>query len=1178
MTTTATRESGSTVTGPPATPPQDRRRQLGWRRLSGIPTFLTLLVLVVGTIGVVLGTVVAGRLAAHPTSTLVTLLALCVVGGAVLDTVGRYFWASIVDRAEGTLRADLLDAALHQPLSALSEQAVGEILDRVDDDTHEVGTLLRQQVWRLLQTLVALVPMWLIAGFTWWPAWLLFPAIASVTFLVIKPKLGELARRKVAEEISWTDHAAALEESIAGADDLRTSSGQPFAVARLARLSAVIHERFKSVLDLEWLLTLRASVLLHGLLAAVGLVGIALVSGGGMSIAAVVTLFLVTTTFVGQIDMTARHLPDLQTGIGALIRLRQMLAVEPEPTGGAALPEAPLDIRLENLEFSYDEGSFALRDVSLHVPAGHTVALVGRTGSGKSTLASLLSRAVEPPPGTVFLGDADVTTLDLAQLRSSVGVVTQRTELLVGTLAENIALFAELPRSTVVDAVERLGLTDWVEGLPDGLDTVLGASGTSLSAGEEQLVAFARLLVRDVRVVVLDEATARMDPLTERRVVSAAEHLLAGRTGVLVAHRLSTIARADQVAVLDGGQVVQSGPRARLATVDGPFRALLEASAAHEVEEHEQQLVEEQQEAERQVGGRRRSGPPPEIVDPGHGPSLARGVAHALRITPRWCAVAIGLFFGSALLGSLGAITGLVWGNAVEDLKNGQTPTTLGILLVVCLLAGPVMLSEAIRRYPRWWVEVLLRTRMSVLKGQTRGHRLAKTPPGEVMGRALDSDRFAMYADRWVDFINGLLIAVVTALIGGTVLAGLVLLGVMIGAAVASSAGRPIAGRSAAKASASRANFGRALVSALESARTVKLAARTPEVHRHLQRVDGGRVDAAISEHRVRAILDGVPIILVQVGVVVAWAAFLEGVWGLATAILVANAVSGFDWFGRVAGSVVTEAPGARAWQKATSRFAGGVDLVELSPDIDLVAGTAPAPPTVTRNPLRELTIRDFSAIHDDGTIGVSDVGLTVQRGEFVLLLGQIGSGKSSLLSSLAGLLSHNGSLQWNHEEVTDAQAFLRPAQVAHVAQVPRVLSGTFADNVQLGYADRPFTRPVATARLSPDVDAAGGPDSVIGHRGVRLSGGQVQRLALARALATESELLLADDVSSALDASTEIELWAALRERHTTVIGATSKRAALAQADRVVVLVDGVVAGVGPWSDLQGRWGHLAG
>ena len=215
-----------------------------------------------------------------------------------------------------------------------------------------------------------------------------------------------------------------------------------------------------------------------------------------------------------------------------------------------------------HLAFSYGTGTFALRDVDLLLTAGHTCALVGRTGSGKSTLASLLSRAVEPPRGTVFLGGVDVLDLDLQQLRSAVGVVTQRTEVLAGTLADNITLFDDVPRPVVEAAVAELGLTDWVAGLPEGLDTVLGPGGTSLSAGEEQLVAFARLLVRDVSVVVLDEATARMDPVTEARVVRAADRLISGRTGILVAHRLSTTERAEQVAVLESGRVVQQGPRA----------------------------------------------------------------------------------------------------------------------------------------------------------------------------------------------------------------------------------------------------------------------------------------------------------------------------------------------------------------------------------------------------------------------------------------------------------------------------------------------------------------------------------------------------------------------------------------------------------------------------------------
>jgi ABC-type multidrug transport system fused ATPase/permease subunit len=367
-------------------------------------------------------------------------------------------------------------------------------------------------------------------------------------------------------------------------------------------------------------------------------------------------------------------------------------------------------------------------------------------------------------------------------------------------------------------------------------------------------------------------------------------------------------------------------------------------------------------------------------------------------------------------------------------------------------------------------------------------------------------------------------------------------------------------------------------VSSLDSIRTVKLAAATPDVHGHLRAVDGGRVSAAVREHRVQALLDGVPIVMVQVGVVAAWAILVAGGWGLATALMVAGAVNGFDWFGRVAGSVITEAPGTRAWMQATSRLAGGGDLMHLPEGVDLVRGQAPAPPPDVRDPLRELRIAGLTAVHDDGTIGVSDVDLDVTPGELVLLLGQVGSGKSSLLGALAGLVTSTGEVRWNGRVLADHQADLRPGRVAHVAQVPRVLSGTFRGNVALDHPGREVLPSLETARMRRDVDDAGGPDALVGHRGVRLSGGQVQRLALARALACDADLLLADDVSSALDATTEVELWTALRARGATVIGATSKAAALAQADRVVVLVEGRVADCGPWERLATRWGHLAG
>src|SRR4051812_24401395 len=618
-------DSAAGVQVPPTRPAS---RTVDLARLRGPIAWWSLAAAAAAAIGQTGGTLVAGRLAEGPTGALVALLALCVVGAAVLDTGGRAAWSGVVDRAEGRLRADLLDAALHQPLAVLSEQAVGEVLDRVDDDTHELGNLLRRIGWDLVRTLLRAGPMWVVAGLTWWPAWLLFPLTGLLTVLVVRPLTAEIAQRKLEEEIAWTDHAAAMEEGVAARDDLRSSLGQAYLVRRCAELSAAVHKRVRASCESASKIARRAGLLLHGLLAATALAGIFLVTQNNLTTGALVTLFLVTTTFVGQVDQIARHLPDLQAGLGALTRLRSMLDAEPEPVGGLAVPSGPLALSVRGLNFAYPEGTFALADVDLELPAGRTLALVGRTGSGKSTLAALLSRAMEPPRGAIELGGVDVLDVDLQQLRAAVGVVTQRTEVLAASVADNITLFNDIPRATVVEAVNALGLDDWIAGLPEGLDTVLGPGGTTLSAGEEQLVAFARLLVRDVQVVVLDEATGRMDPVTEARVGRAADRLLTGRTGLVIAHRLATTARADQVAVLDGGRVVQQGPRDRLAHEPGPLRDLLLAAGAEAGVAVPDDVMA--------VGTARRAGGARSEQEGGGGPSPTRPPPALLRVPPKW--------------------------------------------------------------------------------------------------------------------------------------------------------------------------------------------------------------------------------------------------------------------------------------------------------------------------------------------------------------------------------------------------------------------------------------------------------------------------------------------------------------------------------------------------------------
>src|SRR3954468_9889067 len=259
-----TRSADALQVGPAGTPTEARRITLA--RLRGTVTWWSLAAAAVAAVGFALGTVVAGRLAVRPTAPLVELLALFVVGGAILETAGRAAWAGVVDRAEGRLRGDLLSAALSQPLSALSETAVGEILDRVDDDTHELGMLLRRMAWDLVRTLLRAAPMWVLAGLTWWRAWILFPVTAVLTALVVRKPAREVSRAKVEEEIAWTDHAAVMEEGVAARDDLRSSLGQAYLIRRCAELSATVHERVGATCRAAAQLGRRAGLMLHGLL------------------------------------------------------------------------------------------------------------------------------------------------------------------------------------------------------------------------------------------------------------------------------------------------------------------------------------------------------------------------------------------------------------------------------------------------------------------------------------------------------------------------------------------------------------------------------------------------------------------------------------------------------------------------------------------------------------------------------------------------------------------------------------------------------------------------------------------------------------------------------------------------------------------------------------------------
>jgi putative ABC transport system ATP-binding protein len=303
--------------------------------------------------------------------------------------------------------------------------------------------------------------------------------------------------------------------------------------------------------------------------AGVLIVGIWLGLAGEITSGEVIAFAFLVTLFVGPVQMGTQVLTDAQNAIAGWRRVIGILDTpadldDPGPSG-RSLPRGAMDVAFENVSFGYPGGPLVLREVTEHIESGSRIAVVGETGSGKTTFAKLLTRLMDPTTGAVLLDGVDIRAVEFASLRRRVVLVPQEGFLFDSTLLSNVR-YGDLdatPDRVRASAVE-LGLGDWLEGLPHGLETRVGQRGESLSAGERQLVALIRAHLADPDLLVLDEATSAVDPALEMRIGRALERLMSGRTSVTIAHRLSTAENADEVIVFDRGRVVQRGPHAAL--------------------------------------------------------------------------------------------------------------------------------------------------------------------------------------------------------------------------------------------------------------------------------------------------------------------------------------------------------------------------------------------------------------------------------------------------------------------------------------------------------------------------------------------------------------------------------------------------------------------------------------
>jgi ATP-binding cassette subfamily B protein len=265
--------------------------------------------------------------------------------------------------------------------------------------------------------------------------------------------------------------------------------------------------------------------------------------------------------------------------------VRALLAEAPTVAEAPDAPDLPPlvgEVRLEGVTFEYDPGRPVLHDVDLTIPAGQTFAFVGETGAGKSTIAKLINRLYDPTDGRVLLDGVDVRDVSLSSVRGQVGAVPQEAFLFGGSIRANVAFArTDATDEAVQEACQAVGLGDLVARLPEGLDTPVHERGVSLSSGERQLLALARAFLARPRILVLDEATSNLDLQSEAKIEEALDALLEGRTAVLIAHRLATAMRADQIAVIHAGRVVELGSHAELVAARGRYAEMVDTWHRH---------------------------------------------------------------------------------------------------------------------------------------------------------------------------------------------------------------------------------------------------------------------------------------------------------------------------------------------------------------------------------------------------------------------------------------------------------------------------------------------------------------------------------------------------------------------------------------------------------------------
>jgi ABC-type multidrug transport system fused ATPase/permease subunit len=443
------------------------------------------------------------------------------------------------------------------------------MIERIDGDVAQLANFFSRFVLQVLASVLLLLGAIVVLILMDWRLGLTL-AVFALAALALLVRIRMLALpAAIADRATSAALFGHLEEWLAGTEDIRARGATQYV---LHGLMAKMRDRLRARRRAAAMTSLSFGA--TNLTFAMG-TALAYVVGGTLYRSGAVTLgtvYLVVTyswLVTQPLALLSQQFQDVQEAGASLGRIQTLLNTESVIRDSAAtmpLPQDPLQVDVEHVSFSYVPDVPVLHDASFTVRPGRVLGLLGHTGSGKTTITRLLLRLYDPTHGALRLGGVDLRSTRQAQLRARVRLVTQEVQLFQGTVRDNLTFFdSAIPDARILDALHALGLGPWYQALPAGLDTAVASGGSGFSAGEAQVLAFTRVFLKDPSLLILDEASSRLDPATERRIDRAVEALLRGRSGIIVAHRLASVQRADDILILDQGRIVEYGERAALA-------------------------------------------------------------------------------------------------------------------------------------------------------------------------------------------------------------------------------------------------------------------------------------------------------------------------------------------------------------------------------------------------------------------------------------------------------------------------------------------------------------------------------------------------------------------------------------------------------------------------------------